>query len=61
MLVGLKITQHLLYILKWTVVNPHFESFQFAAVSEREHSSDFGLVVFFFFLCQQLYKYRLKS
>lgn len=42
MLVALKITQHLLYMLKWIVVNLCFESFQLdAAVSEREHSSDF--------------------
>lgn len=41
MLVALKITQHLLSLLKWVVVNPCFESVGFdAAVSEREHSRD---------------------
>lgn len=38
MLLALKITQHLLFLLKGVVVNPCFESVGFdAAVSEKEH------------------------
>lgn len=41
MLVALKITQHLLFLLRGVVVSPCFESVGFdAAVSGREHSCD---------------------